>query len=40
MYAERSGQCTTPVKAEVRPAPEPDPADDADPDIIPNLYGA
>ncbi|CAG9565133.1 unnamed protein product [Danaus chrysippus] len=38
MYAERSGQCTTPVKAEVRPAPEPDPADDADPDIIPNLY--
>ncbi|XP_045453069.1 hemicentin-1-like, partial [Melitaea cinxia] len=38
MYAERSGQCSTPVKAEVRTAPDPDPADDADPDIIPNLY--
>ncbi|XP_047536861.1 hemicentin-1-like [Vanessa tameamea] len=38
MYAERSGQCSTPVKAEVRTVPDPDPADDADPDIIPNLY--
>ncbi|XP_039757652.1 hemicentin-1-like [Pararge aegeria] len=38
MYAERNAQCSTPVKAEVRTAPDPDPADDADPDIIPNLY--
>ncbi|XP_041969482.1 hemicentin-1-like [Aricia agestis] len=38
MYADRAPACSTPVKTEARAAPEPDPADDADPDIIPNLY--